>query len=95
MSEVFHLIVALPNWRRTGAGRAIEGWYTVKDDVVTLCDRDGVDLLDADVRPRSRKIREGETARFVAHRLAKAMNLERGSGGDFNRKLTYQNAGWR
>jgi hypothetical protein len=87
--EVFHLIVPLPIWGRTGAGRAIEGWYTVTDGVVTLCDRDGVDHFDTDLKPRARRIRDGETARFVAHRLVRAMSLERPVGGDFNRRLDY------
>jgi hypothetical protein len=89
VSEIFHIIVPSPVWGGGGPGRAIETWYRLEADLCVLCDRDGVDLFDTDLKPRARKIREGETARFVAHRLARAMSLERPVGGDFNRRLDY------
>jgi hypothetical protein len=66
-------------------GAIDEAWFTVKDDVVQLVDRDGKPLQGEFVR---RPIGQDETAREVAVRLLRTRSRIR-PARPFNRPLRY------
>lgn len=65
-----------------------QGFYTVRDGVVTITDAKGVPLSD-DGLPISRKIGPRQTAEDAAQQLI------RNAYSGFERPLTYGEIGWR
>jgi hypothetical protein len=71
-------------------GSIEEGWYTVTDGVVRLCDRDGDPIRGEE---STAKLKPGETAKEVAVRLLRG-KFARKPARPFNRPLRYQKLGW-
>jgi len=69
------------------------GYYTVKDDVVTMTDKDGKPVIDQHGKTYSQKL-DGETPRLIAARLTKKIRLalrgtRPGQVAGFNRQIIY------
>ncbi len=66
-------------------GQIEEGWFTVTDGAVRLCDREGKAIRGEESTAR---IKQGEAAKEVAVRLLRA-KLARKPSRPFNRPLRY------
>jgi hypothetical protein len=70
-----------------------EGWFNVADsDVVTLCTREGVSVVDASGRKRSALMKDGETAKQVAGRLLRQSLPIGGRPRGFDKLIRYPKA---
>jgi hypothetical protein len=72
------------------------GFYTLKDDVVTMTDRKGVPATDQQGRTYTSKL-DGETPQLIAGRLTKklrdALHGKDAAPSGFNRQIVYSNKG--
>ena len=71
-------------------GTIEEGWYTVTDGVVRLCDRDGDPIRGEE---STAKLKPGETAKEAAVKMLRA-KFARKPARPFNRPLRYPKVGW-
>jgi hypothetical protein len=85
MTAPQYITIQLRRPRDSDPGVVDEAWFTVKDDVVQLVDRDGKPLQGELTR---RPIAPNETAREVAVRLMRARSRSR-PAKPFNRPLRY------
>jgi hypothetical protein len=89
MSEIFQIYAQVAPRTDGDRGRVAEGWYTLEDGVVTMCDPEGIFLRDVEGNRITHKLGENERPQQVAARLTlKICRLLRDDAADFNRPLT-------
>lgn len=85
MPEIQHIFAQVaPCSDRNPAGRVTEAFYTVSGDSVSLCDVDGRELRDELGSPITAAVKDGQTARQIASRLA-LRRFRAVHGSDFDR----------
>ena len=77
MSNYITIQIRRPARDGSDPGAIEEGWYTVTDGVVRLCDRDGDPIRGEE---STAKLKPGETAKEVAVRLLRAKFARRPVG---------------
>jgi hypothetical protein len=108
MPEIHHIIVQIrpANPKRNDPGQKTDAAYTVDGDTVTLVDRQGVPVRDADGKLYQHKVAPGTAdAESLAHVLTKEFrralkgNAPRGfsggGGNSFGGPISYPRSGWR
>jgi hypothetical protein len=89
MSEIFQIYAQVAPPTEGDRGRVTEGWYTLQDGVVTMCDPEGIPLRDVEGPSNHAQAVEGERAQQVAARLTlKIYRSLRDDAADFHRTLT-------
>jgi hypothetical protein len=97
MSEIKSVIVATSHPIGKGdTGQCAQGWYTLSDGVVTMCDSDGVPLRDSMSGAMIvHRLVDGEHPVVIAKRLT--LRIHRSERGDddkgFNRPIRYSSKG--
>src|SRR5262249_36908115 len=75
MSEVHQVIVTIKPPKGSFPGQVAYGWYTLRDCVVTLTDREGNSAGDETGRKFTHKLAAGEDAHVIACKLTKELRL--------------------
>jgi hypothetical protein len=94
--EIKHCVVITANPTSSNdTGSAEEGWFTVSDGLVTMTDKDGDPIRNANGDRMTHKLLPGENPVVIAGRMRlKMWRDERGDGVEgFNRRIDYGSSG--